>query len=313
MSRKGRVNVSKILIVGSANIDLVTRVSRVPKPGETLIGQSFDTVPGGKGANQATAAARLGAETWFAGCVGHDAFGEMQRSNMAAEGIDLTYLKVHPTEPTGTAVILVADEGQNSIVVTPAANMGITPEDIGGMPRVFESIDTVLVQLEIPLETVEATLDMARRYGVLSIVDAGPAQEVPDAILEKPDIVSPNETEAEAITGVRITSVDDARKAGAELLERGARRAVLKLGAMGALYIDDKEWVHVPAFAITPVDSTAAGDAFTAALALVWKDQRPTDAIEFANAAGALAAMVAGAQPSMPTRIAVEHFLKQQG
>ncbi|MEA3364856.1 MAG: ribokinase [Candidatus Hydrogenedentes bacterium] len=304
---------AKILIVGSANIDLVTRVSRVPKPGETLIGQSFDTVSGGKGANQATAAARLDAETWFAGCVGNDAFGEMQQRNMAAEGINLTYLKVHPTEPTGTAVILVAEEGQNSIVVTPAANMGITPEDIEGMARVFESIDTVLVQLEIPLQTVEATLDMARRYGVLSIVDAGPAQQVPDAIIKKADIISPNETEAEAITGVHIQSVDDARKAGAELLERGARRAVVKLGAMGALYIDDKEWVHVPAFSIAPVDSTAAGDAFTAALALAWKEQRPSDAIEFANAAGALATTVAGAQPSMPTRAAVENFLNQQG
>src|SRR5690606_16150454 len=222
-----------ILVVGSANVDLVTRVPRCPKAGESLIGHAFYTVAGGKGANQAVAAARLGAKTWFAGCVGDDPFGVMQRKTLGAEGIDLTYLKTSPSEPTGTAVILVADEGQNSIVVTPAANMGITPEDIGGMSRVFESIDTVLVQLEIPLETVEATLDMARRYGVLSIVDAGPAQEVPDAILEKPDIVSPNETEAEAITGVRITSVDDARKAGAELLERGARRAVLKLGAMG--------------------------------------------------------------------------------
>ncbi|MFO7974345.1 MAG: ribokinase [Candidatus Hydrogenedentota bacterium] len=275
--------------------------------------QSFDTVPGGKGANQATAAARLGAQTWFAGCVGNDAFGEMQRRNMTAEGIDLTYLKVHPTEPTGTAVILVAEEGQNSIVVTPGANKEITPEDIGGMTAIFQSIDGVLMQLEIPLQTVEATLDMARSHGVLSIVDAGAAQQVPNGIIEKADIISPNETEAEAITGVPVQSVDDARKAGAILLERGARRAVLKLGAMGALYIDDKEWIHVPAFAITPVDSTAAGDAFTAALALAWKERRPTDAIKFANAAGAWAATVAGAQPSMPTHAVVEDFLKKQG
>ncbi len=304
---------ARILVVGSANIDLVTRVKRVPKPGETLIGQSFDTVPGGKGANQATAAARLGAHTCFAGCVGNDAFGEMQRRNMSAEGIDLTYLKTHPGEPTGTAVILVAEEGQNSIVVTPAANLGITPEDIAGMEDLFENIDAVLMQLEIPLETVEATLDMARRHDVLSIVDAGPAQQVPGAIIEKAEILSPNETEAEAITGVSIRTVDDARKAGRELMERGARRAVLKLGAMGALYIDDKEWIHVPAYAITPVDTTAAGDAFTAALALVWEERRPGDALEFANAAGALAATVAGAQPSMPTRRALDAFMKEQG
>jgi len=305
--------VPRILVVGSANIDLVTRVKRVPKPGETVIGLSFDTVPGGKGANQATAAARLGAETWFAGCVGNDPFGEMQRRNLSAEGIDLTYLKVHPTEPTGTAVILVAGQGQNSIVVTPAANMGITADDIAGMKGLFENTDAVLMQLEIPMATVEAVLDMARRHSVLSIVDAGPAQQVPDAIIEKAEIFSPNETEAEAIIGLQIRSVDDAREAGRELLERGARRAVLKLGAMGALYIDHKEWIHVPAFSIKAVDTTAAGDAFTAALALGWEVRRPGDALEFANAAGALAAMVAGAQPSMPTRAAVEAFLKERG
>jgi ribokinase len=305
--------VANILVVGSANIDLVTRVQRVPSPGETLLGRSFNTVPGGKGANQATAAARLGAATWFAGCVGNDAFGEMQRRNLSAEGIDLTHVQVHPSEPTGTAVILVADEGQNSIVVTPAANMGIRPEDLAGMAAVFELVDAVLVQLEIPLDTVESALDMARRHAVLSVVDAGPAQQLPDAIIEKADVFSPNETEAEALTGVSIRSLDDAREAGRELLERGARRVVMKLGAMGALYIDDKEWIHVPAFSITPVDTTAAGDAFTAALALVWRERRPGDALTFANAAGALAATVAGAQPSMPTRAALDAFLKAQG
>jgi ribokinase len=154
---------------------------------------------------------------------------------------------------------------------------------------------------------------MAREHGVLSIVDAGPAQQVPDAVIEKADILSPNETEAEAITGVHIRSVEDARQAGGELVERGARRAVLKLGSMGALYVDDKEWMHVPAFSVRPVDTTAAGDAFTAALALVWNERRPTDAVAFANAAGALAATIAGAQPSMPAREAVDTFLKERG
>ena len=286
---------ANILVVGSANIDLVTRVKRVPKPGETLLGRSFDTVPGGKGANQATAAARLGAATWFAGCVGNDAFGEMQQRNLSAEGIDLTHLHVHPSEPTGTAVILVAEEGQNSIVVTPAANMGIRPDDLAGMAEVFARVDAVLMQLEIPLDTVEAALDMARRHGVLSIVDAGPAQQVPDAIIEKADVLSPNETEAEAITGVAIQSLDDAREAGRELLERGARRVVVKLGAMGALYIDDKEWIHVPAFSITPVDTTATGDAFTAGMVFqILSGAEPARVVEFAAAAACLKHTIPG-------------------
>lgn len=305
------MNSPEILIVGSANVDLVTRVPRCPKPGESLIGSAFRTVPGGKGANQAVAAARLGAQAHFAGCVGDDAFGEMQRRTLAADGIDLTHLKTHPTEPTGTAVILVGDEGQNSIIVTPSANYGILPEDIEAMAPVFERADVVLMQLEIPLETVEATLDMARRTGTLSILDAGPAQAVPDALVAKADVVSPNETEAEAMTGVAVRSVDDAREAAARLREAGAAEVVIKLGAMGALYVGDDE-VYMPAFTVDAVDTVAAGDAFTAALAFRWNRVPREDALRFANAAGALAATKEGAQPSMPTVEAVEAFLAER-
>ncbi|HOT51425.1 MAG TPA: ribokinase, partial [Candidatus Hydrogenedentes bacterium] len=170
----------RILVVGSANADLVATVPRIPKPGESLIGSSFNVVPGGKGANQAVAAARLGAETYFAGCVGSDAFGDMQQETLARDGINLDYLKRHPSEPTGTAVILVAETGQNSIVVVPAANWGIQREDIARLEPIMKSFDAILLQLEIPLDAVEATLDLARRNGVLSILDAGPAQQIPD-------------------------------------------------------------------------------------------------------------------------------------
>ena len=298
----------RLLVVGSANMDLVAGVPRSPKPGESLIGSSFKTVPGGKGANQAVAAARLGAHTYFAGCVGNDAFGDMLRGTLAESGVDVSYLRTHPTQPTGTAVILVAETGQNSIVVVPSANYGVTPQDIAALEPLFARLDAVLMQLEIPLETVEATLDLARRAGVLSILDAGPAQQVPESILKKADIVSPNETEAEAITGIAVQSLKDAERAADRLLSMGAREVVLKLGAGGALY-RGAESIHVPAFPITPVDTTAAGDAFTAALGYVWKAMPHRDAIRFANAAGALAATVAGAQPSMPTRAAVEAFL----
>lgn len=298
----------KVVIVGSANIDLVTRVARSPKPGESLIGRSFMTVTGGKGANQAVAAARLGAATVFIGCVGADAFGAMQRDCLAAAGVDVGHLKSHPTEPTGTAVILVADEGQNSIVVTPAANLGLLPEDVWALEPVIAAADALLLQLEIRLDTVETALDIARKHNVLAILDAGPAQAVPESLIAKADIVSPNETEAEAMTGMAVTSIEEARNAAVRLRAMGACEVVMKLGARGAFYLAEDE-LHVPAFRIEPVDTTAAGDAFNAALALAWNALPLPQALRFANAAGALAAMTAGAQPSMPTHEAVSRFL----
>jgi ribokinase len=302
---------SRIIVVGSANIDLVTRVPRCPRPGETLIGASFQTVCGGKGANQAVAAARLGAETTFIGCVGSDGFGDMLLGGLKAEGIDVSHVKVHPTKPSGTATILVGDDGQNSIVVTPSANFELNPEDIEPLSPLFEKASAVLVQLEIPLGTVMAALGLAKRWGVLSILDAGPAQKVPQEILRKASVVSPNETEAEAITGIRIETLANAQAAADSLMEGGVREVVLKVGASGAYYAGDIENIHVPAFPITPVDTTAAGDAFTAALATVWGRMPAREALRFANAAGALAATVEGAQPSMPTRNAVKAFLKK--
>ena len=301
---------ASILVVGSANIDLVAQAPRCPKAGESLIGSSFRTVCGGKGANQAVAAARLGAATWFAGCVGADAFGEMQRAALSEAGVDVTYLKTDPVEPTGTALICVADSGQNSIVVVPSANGGMRPADVEALRPLMAGLDAVVLQLEIPIETVEATLELARSCGVVSILDAGPAQPIGEDLLRKADVVSPNETEAEAMTGITVTTPDDAKEAAARLVDMGAREAVMKLGRAGALYFGDDCFLE-PAFSVTAVDTTAAGDAFTAALALHWRTRPHRDAIRFANATGALATTVAGAQPSMPTREAVDAFLAQ--
>ncbi|GMV99466.1 MAG: ribokinase [Candidatus Hydrogenedentota bacterium] len=309
-TKGGEMGHPSILVVGSANVDLVTRVPRCPKPGESLIGSAFATVPGGKGANQAVAAARLGARTWFAGCVGNDAFGVMQRQTLGAEGIHLEYLETHSWEPTGTAVILIGDDGQNSIVVTPSANYGITPADIEKLEPVFEHIDAVLIQLEIRLETVEAVLTVARRRQVLSILDAGPAQQVSERLIGLASIVSPNETEAEAMTGIVVHDVDTARAAASRLRAMGADEVVLKLGALGGFYLGSQGECYVPAFRVEAVDTVAAGDAFTAALALQWGNTPVHDALRFANAAGALAATHHGAQPSMPTRGAVEALIR---
>jgi len=309
-SGKTGTEVPAVLVVGAANIDLVTRVPRCPKVGETLIGYSFATHPGGKGANQAVATARLGAKTYFAGCVGQDVFGSLLQRTLALAGVDVSILRTHPTEPTGTAVIFVDDQGRNSIILTPSANYGITPEDVASLKPMFEKVDVLLVQLEIPLETTEAALELARACRILSILDAGPAQKVPAAILQKADIVSPNETEAEAITDMAVRSLDDARAAAARLRDLGAKEVVLKLGESGALYMGE-DWFHVPAFKVEPLDTVAAGDAFTAALAVAWKKFHDRyEAIRFANAAGAIATTVEGAQPSMPTRVAIETFLR---
>jgi ribokinase len=302
--------VQRILVIGSANADLVTRVPRCPKPGESLVGHSFQTLPGGKGANQAVAAARLGAKTRFAGCVGNDALGEMLKASLRSSGVDILHLKTHATDPTGTAVIFVEDSGQNAIVVTPSANYGILPQDIKALEPVFRDSDVVLIQLEIPLETVEAALNMACNTGVFSVLDAGPAQMVAPEILKLADIVSPNESEAEAITGITIKTRDDAIAAADKLRAMGARSVVLKLGAQGCMYAGS-ERVFAGAFEVEALDTTAAGDAFTAALALQWNTVSTFDALRFANATGALATMVMGAQPSMPSLKDVERFLKE--
>ena len=299
----------RILVIGSVNMDLVTRLERTPRPGETVRGRSFVTVCGGKGANQAVAAARLGARTWLAGRVGDDAFGQRQRAALDAEGVDLSCLKTVAGTSTGTAVILVADDGQNAIVITSGANATLTGDDVAALDLLFrEGLDAMLVQFEIPDEAVAAALALARRHGVLSVLDVGVARDVPRAMLAAADIVSPNESEAEAMTGCTIAGVDDARRAARVLLEKGAREVVLKLGRHGSLYAGES-MAHVRAFDIEVRDTTAAGDAFTAALATVWRRLPPAEALRFANAAGALAASREGAQPSMPTRAEVEAFL----
>ena len=216
------------------------------------------------------------------------------------------------SEPTGTAVICVADEGENAIIVTPSANATVSPDDVAALELVFREVDAVLFQFEIPLETIKAGLDMANRTDTLAVLDAGAAQQVPTAILEKADIVSPNETETEAMTGIVVDSIECAGLAARKLREMGARHVVVKLGANGSLYEGD-ESLHTPAFPADVVDTVAAGDAFTAALAVWWRRAPRREVLLRANAAGALATTVAGAQPSMPTAAAVEAFLQKHG
>ena len=302
----------RILVIGSANADLVTRVPRCPKPGESLVGHAFTTVPGGKGANQAVAAARLGAQVSFVGTVGSDPLGDMLRTTLGDNGVDISRLRSDPHHATGTAVIFVGDDGQNSIVVTPSANLALRSSDVEALEETIAQADAILVQLEIDLDAVAAALAIARQHNVLTVLDAGPAQQVPDEILAMADIVSPNETEAEAITEVTVDSVEDAEEAAQRIIDRGARDVVMKLGALGSYYRSADGASHTaPPFRVTPVDTVAAGDAFTAALAMRWRSHGAEDALRFANAAGAIATTRAGAQDAMPSATDVEAMLKQ--
>jgi len=301
----------KILVVGSVNMDMAMRTQRLPLPGETMMALAFMTAHGGKGANQAVAAARLGGAVSFAGAVGGDAFGVQQREGLAREGISLESLWTRPVLPTGVAQILISDTGENMIVVAPGANHSLTPADIETLRPCFAEYDLVLTQLEIPLDTVAAVLRVARECGVFSILDACSAVPVSASLIAAADLVSPNETEAAAITGITVDSLESAREAAQRLREMGAAHVVIKLGARGCLYLGGEE-CYMPAFPVNAVDTTAAGDAFTAALAIAWGSMPLAETLSFANAAGALAATVAGAQPSMPALESVLGFLESR-
>lgn len=300
-----------ILVVGSANMDLVVRAVRLPKAGETILGEEFMTAFGGKGANQAVAAARLGGRVHFAACLGNDVFGNLHREGLMKENIGLDALKIHPEAPTGTAMIVLTESGENTIVVAPGANSALQPEDILTLRELFKKADVVVSQLEIPLSTVETTLRLARECGVFSILDTGPARPLSPATIALADLVSPNESEAETLTGIHVDSLDNARMAARKLRDMGAKHVVIKLGSRGCLYLGEEE-LFQEAFQIDAVDTTGAGDAFTAALALAWGKLPLPKTLLFANAAGALAAMIAGAQPSMPDFDKVMNFLSDR-
>ena len=302
----------RILIVGSVNMDVVARVDRMPAPGENVRGWDLRTIPGGKGANQAVAAARLGAETTFLGCVGDDEFGGRLRENLAAAGVRTQAVRTVAGSASGVALIVVDARGQNSIVVTPGANALLAPENVEASRGLVEAADAVLLQLEIPPETVARTIRLAAEVGTPSVVDAGPPRTPIEPSVFAATLLTPNEAEAAALLGIAPGSRTPAEMA-AELLARGPKAVVIKAGSRGAVVAEGTRLVSVPAFAIVPVDTTAAGDAFTAALAIEYvKGTDLVEATRVANAAGALACLKLGAQPSMPAAAEVAEFLAQR-
>jgi ribokinase len=302
----------RILVVGSVNMDIVARVGHVPAAGENVRGSDLRTIPGGKGANQAVACARLGAETAFLGRVGDDAFGERLRQGLAEAGVRTDAVKTIAECASGIALILVDTGGQSTIVVTAGANGRLAPDDIDAARPLFESADAVVLQLEIPPETVARTLRLAREAGKPTILDAGPPRRPIDPAVFACTVLTPNEAEAAALLDLAPGTMSPEEMAK-ELLARGPEAVVIKAGGRGAVIAQGGRLVRVPAFKIDPVDATAAGDAFTAALAVEWvKGTDLAEAVRVANAAGALACLKLGAQPSMPTRDEVAGFLNHQ-
>jgi len=302
----------QIVIVGSTNFDMVVRSERLPKEGESLLVSNLRFFPGGKGANQAVAVARMGAHSALVGAVGTDIIGDFLLQGLVAEGIDTTCVRRDPAHATGSAFIMLFPNGNNCIAVDPAANFSLTPADIERAKDVIERSDALLTVLEIPLETVEAALRLARKAGKLTVLDAGPPRYCPQEILNLADVVSPNETELAHLTGEEVRGRVSAREAAEKLLSLGVKTVVLKLGSDGSMLVTAKKSKHFPACKVAAIDPTAAGDAFTAALAVELAAGSDFEhAIRFANCAGALAASKLGAQPSLPTRTEVEALVAQ--
>lgn len=297
-----------IVVVGSINIDLVARSARIPSPGETLLGEEFATHPGGKGANQAVAVARLGYPVRMIGRVGDDGFGEHLRDHLTRSGVDISGVRTSPGS-SGVAVIVVAETGENSIVVVPGANALLTPQDMDESIDVLRSASVVLTQLETPLETIMHLAELCLREGVPLILDPAPAQSLPIELLSKVTWFTPNETEAAFYIG---TSGDgDPASTASRLMDLGLTKVVLKLGSRGAyLATPDGASHRIASFPVQAVDTTAAGDAFNGAFAAgLSLGMSSPESARFAAAAAALSVTRAGAQPSMPSRDEVNQLL----
>jgi len=290
-------------VVGSANIDLVTYTDEFPRPGETIFGREFSLGFGGKGANQAVAARLCGADTAMVARVGDDLFGPATIQNFAARGIDVSHVRITPGVSSGVAPIFVETSGQNRIWVVKGANDQLRPEDVDAAGALLERADFVVLQLEIPLETVFHTLRVCRALGIRTILNPAPAQPLDLEAAAHADYVTPNETEAEALAGVPVAHLDDARACARRLLEHGLRRVVVTLGANGSLLAGPGGMDHVAPFAVTPVDTTGAGDAFTGSLACFLAEGcAEREALSKANLYAALSTLAPGTQKSFVTR-----------
>jgi len=300
----------RILVVGSANVDFTVAAARLPRAGETVSGGTLLVNHGGKGANQAVAARRLGAEVRFVACVGDDASGRDITAALEREGIGVAGVSATREAATGTALIVVDGEGRNQIAVAPGANWRLSVAMARARADDVAWADVAMCQLETPLETVAWVLEAARRRGALTVLNPAPVRDGALALCRLVDYLTPNEGEAERLSGVPVSDRTGAAAAARALRERGVGTVVVTLGALGALACAADGEMRVPAFEVDVIDTTAAGDAFNAGLAVALAEKRPLEAaLRFAAATGALACTRRGAQPALPQRTEVEHLL----
>lgn len=298
---------ARICVVGSCNIDLTFRIPRLPAPGETLAGGSVSSGFGGKGANQAVMAARLGARVAMVGRVGRDVFGADMLRELRTQGIDTGHVSVDAALPTGTAAILVDDAARNCIVVVAGANGALSPADVERAASAIRSAQVLLCQLEVPVVTTLAALRLARAAGVRAVLNPAPAVPLPNEALRLASLCVPNETELDALTGRQVTSLEQAETAARALHAQGAGAVTVTMGARGALVVDEAGVDHIPAVPVTAVDPTGAGDAFIGALGVFLAEGRPVrEAARRAGAVAALSVTRPGAQASFPSRAEVE-------
>ena len=296
-------NLPQVCVVGSANVDLIFQVLRLPRMGETLAGKQMHLGFGGKGANQAVMAARLGARVSLVAKVGGDVFGEQMLANLRNQGINTTHVRIDTTNSTGVASIVVDDEAQNCIIVVPGANGRLLPEDIRASAPAIQTADVLLCQLEVPMETILEAFRLAKAAKVLTILNPAPAMTLPDELLALADLCVPNETELELLTGQTLETLDEITAAGQALRKRGPQTVIVTLGERGALLIQEQTAELVPAVPVTAVDPTGAGDAFIGSLAVFLTEGLTMgEAVPLANKAAALSVTRTGTQSAFPTR-----------
>ncbi|KKD00433.1 ribokinase [Photobacterium halotolerans] len=304
---------NKLVVLGSVNADHVLRVPAFPRPGETLHGRDYQVIPGGKGANQAVAAARLNADIGFIACVGDDAFGIHIRESFKHDGINTSGVKMQPNCPTGIAMIQVADSGENTICLSPEANAQLTAERIEPDLENIRQARFLLMQLETPLEGIERAASEAKAHQTNVILNPAPAREIPDSLLACVDVITPNETEAEVLTGVTVTDNASAQLAADALHRKGIEIVLITLGAKGVWLSQNGRGQLIPGYRVDAVDTTAAGDTFNGALVTgLLEEMSLESAIRFAHAAAAISVTRFGAQTSIPTRAEVDAFLAER-
>jgi ribokinase len=301
------VKKSSITVIGSSNTDMVVMTSHFPAPGETILGGEFLMNAGGKGANQAVAAARSGGKVFFVGKVGTDIFGENAIENIKKEGIDVSGISIDPDAASGVAQIIVDENGENSIVVAPGANLKLTRNDIDHAESQISQADILLMQLEIPVDTIVYAAQKAHKLGKKVILNPAPATELPDELFEYLYMITPNESETELLTGIKVTDQSSAAEAAKALKTRGVGNIIITMGSKGAFVFTDELEQVVPAFDVQAVDTTAAGDCFNGALAVgLGTGKDLIEAVRYANRAASIAVTRAGAQASLPYKKEVE-------